>query len=90
MRGNGSNDWQPSREHSIEKVPIALALLVVTGGDYEASIFAGTNYGRDNDSIAGSAGAIAGALHGAKAIRPAWIAQFHGPIVSICMTWLIS
>ncbi len=76
-RGNGTNNWQPSREHSIEEVPIALGFLIVTGGDYEASIFGGTNYGRDNDSIAGMAGAIAGALNGAKAIRSEWMEQIN-------------
>ena len=35
-RGDGSNHWNPSREHSIEEVPVALGFLVVTGGDYEA------------------------------------------------------
>ena len=69
-RGNGSNSWNPSREHSIEEVPIALGFLVVTGGDFEETIFGGTNYGRDNDSIAGMGGAIAGALHGVGALRP--------------------
>ena len=77
MRGQGGNHWQPSREHSIEELPIALGFLVVTGGDYEGSIFGGANYGRDNDSIAGMAGAIAGALHGARAIRPNWIEQIN-------------
>ena len=77
MRGNRTNDWQPSREHSIEEVPIALAFLVVTGGDYEGSIFGGANYGRDNDSIAGMAGSIAGALHGISSIRSEWIAQIN-------------
>ena len=77
MRGQGGNHWQPSREHSIEELPIALGFLVVTGGDYEGSIFGGANYGRDNDSIAGMAGAIAGALHGARAIRANWIEQIN-------------
>lgn len=77
MRGNGTNSWQPSREHSIEEIPIALGFLVITGGDFEGSIFGGTNYGRDNDSIAGMAGAIAGALHGAQAIRSDWIQQIN-------------
>jgi len=72
-RGNGSNDWTPSRSHSIEEVPIALGFLVVTGGDFEGTIFGGTNYGRDNDSIAGMGGAIAGALHGIDALRPEWV-----------------
>jgi len=69
----GTDHFSPSREHSIEEVPVALGFLVVTGGDYEGSIFGGTNYGRDNDSIAGMAGAIAGALHGAGAIRNEWM-----------------
>ena len=73
----GTNNWLPSREHSIEEVPIALGFLVVTGGDFEGSIFGGTNYGRDNDSIAGMAGAIAGALHGAGAIRSTWMEQIN-------------
>ena len=72
-RGKGGNHWTPSREHAIEEVPIALGFLVVTGGDYEETIFGGTNYGRDNDSIAGMGGAIAGALHGIDALRPEWV-----------------
>ena len=74
-RGQGGNHWTPSREHAIEEVPIALGFLVVTGGDYEETIFGGTNYGRDNDSIAGMGGAIAGALHGIDALRPEWVEQ---------------
>lgn len=77
MRGKGGNHWLPSREHSIEELPIALGFLVVTGGDYEGSVFGGSNYGRDNDSIAGMAGTIAGALHGARAIRSNWIEQIN-------------
>ena len=76
-RGNGSNNWNPSREHSIEEAPIALGFLVVTGGDFEETIFGGTNYGRDNDSIAGMGGAIAGALHGIDALRPEWVEQIN-------------
>jgi ADP-ribosylglycohydrolase len=72
-RGNGSDDWNPSRLHSIEELPIALGFLTVTGGDFEQSMFGAANYGRDNDSIASMAGAIAGALHGDGVIRPAWI-----------------
>lgn len=74
-RGNGSDDWQPSRRRSIEELPIALGMLVVTGGDFAESIAAGANYGRDCDSIASMAGAIAGALHGDTAIPGRWIDQ---------------
>ena len=77
QRGDGSNSWNPSREHAIEEVPIALGFLVVTGGDFEETIFGGVNYGRDNDSIAGMGGAIAGALHGSDALRPEWVEQIN-------------
>ena len=76
-RGNGTDDWTPSRSHSIEEVPVALGFLVVTGGDFEGTIMGGTNYGRDNDSIAGMGGAIAGALHGIDALRPEWVKQIN-------------
>ena len=76
-RGNGSDDWTPSRSHSIEEVPVALGFLVVTGGDFEGTIMGATNYGRDNDSIAGMGGAIAGALHGIDALRPDWVEKIN-------------
>ena len=52
----------PSRLHAIEEVPIALGLLVATGGDYSETMLGGVNYGRDSDSIASMGGAVAGAL----------------------------
>ncbi len=76
-RGNESNNWTPSREHSIEEVPIALGFLVVANGDFEQTIFGATNYGRDNDSIAGMGGAIAGALHGLDALRTEWVEKIN-------------
>lgn len=74
-RGNGSNDNAPSREHSIEEVPVALAILLACDGDFTAATLAAANYGRDCDSIAGMAGAIAGAMHGMEALPPAWVHQ---------------
>lgn len=76
-RGNGTDDWAPSREKAIEELPVALGFLVVANGDFEQSIFGAANYGRDNDSIAGMAGAIAGALHGDGVVRPEWVAQIN-------------
>ncbi|HET7092755.1 MAG TPA: ADP-ribosylglycohydrolase family protein, partial [Thermomicrobiales bacterium] len=72
-RGNETDDWRPSRLKSIEEVPIALGFLVVAAGDFQQSVIGAANYGRDNDSIAGMAGAIAGALHGDGAIPPDWM-----------------
>ncbi len=72
-RGNGSDAWHPSRVHSIEEVPVALALTVVCDGDCEAAISASANYGRDCDSIAGTTGSVLGDLHGDGAIRNSWL-----------------
>ncbi len=52
----------PSRLHAIEELPIALGLLVATGGDYAETMLGGVNYGRDSDSIASMGGAVAAAL----------------------------
>ena len=76
-RGDQSNAWTASHEHAIEEVPVALGFLVVTDGAFEGTICGGTNYGRDNDSIAGMGGAIAGALHGIDAIRGEWVRQIN-------------
>ncbi|MFJ9705497.1 ADP-ribosylglycohydrolase family protein [Streptomyces sp. NPDC101234] len=53
---------RPSRLHTIEELPVALGMLLVAGGDYRRAVLGCVNYGRDCDSIATMAGAIAGAL----------------------------
>ncbi|AQS70081.1 ADP-ribosylglycohydrolase family protein [Streptomyces pactum] len=53
---------RPSRLHAIEELPIALGMLLVSGGDYRHAVLGSVNYGRDCDSIATMAGALAGAL----------------------------
>lgn len=53
---------RPSRLHSVEELPVALGMLVVSGGDYRHAVLGSVNYGRDCDSIATMAGALAGAL----------------------------
>ncbi|MFG3125465.1 ADP-ribosylglycohydrolase family protein [Streptomyces sp. NPDC048201] len=53
---------RPSRLHSIEELPVALGMLVVAGGDARHAVLGAVNYGRDCDSIATMAGALAGAL----------------------------
>ena len=60
-----------------QEVPVALGFLVIAEGDFERAIFGAANYGRDNDSIASMAGAIAGAMHGDGVIRPGWIATVN-------------
>ncbi len=66
---------RPSRTRSIEELPVALGMLVATGGRWRDAVLGSVNYGRDADSIAGLAGAIAGALHGIEAIPREWETQ---------------
>ncbi|MFD3839190.1 ADP-ribosylglycohydrolase family protein [Streptomyces sp. NPDC058642] len=53
---------RPSRLHAIEELPVALGMVLVAGGDYRHAVLGAVNYGRDCDSTATMAGAIAGAL----------------------------
>ena len=72
-REPGLGARRPSRLHAIEELPIAIGMLVVTGGDVREAILGSVNYGRDADSIASMAGAIAGALHGIDAVPAEWV-----------------
>ncbi|MFD8637619.1 MULTISPECIES: ADP-ribosylglycohydrolase family protein [unclassified Streptomyces] len=82
---------RPSRLHSIEELPIALGMLLIADGAYETSVLGAVNYGRDCDSIATMAGAIAGALGGEAVVPPAWAKQvaeasrldLHAPAASL-------
>ncbi len=65
----------PSRLHAIEELPLALGLLVATGGDCSETILGGVNYGRDSDSIASMGGALAGALGGTHVVRSDWVEE---------------
>ncbi|MET7849255.1 ADP-ribosylglycohydrolase family protein [Streptomyces avermitilis] len=76
---------RPSRLHAIEELPVALGMLVVAGGDYRHAVLGAVNYGRDCDSIATMAGAIAGALGAAvphdwaKTVARASRLDLHAP-----------
>ena len=54
---------------------MALGMVAAAGGRWREAVLGSVNYGRDADSIAGMAGAIAGALEGAEAIPSEWEAQ---------------
>src|SRR5688572_8512622 len=69
--GVPTDAYQPSRQHAIEELPLALGFAIVNGGDFRGSIEDGINSGRDTDSIGVMAGAILGALHGEDVIREA-------------------
>ncbi|MDN3269371.1 ADP-ribosylglycohydrolase family protein [Streptomyces sp. MA15] len=53
---------RPSRLHAIEELPVALGMVLVARGDFRHAVLGAVNYGRDCDSIATMAGAVAGAL----------------------------
>lgn len=56
-----------------ETVPVALALFDLAQGDPRLTVIYGANFGRDADTIASMAGAIAGAFQGAAAFPPGWV-----------------
>lgn len=56
-----------------ETVPAAIALCVLSGGDFERAVEFAVNFGRDTDTIACMVGAIMGAVGGLSAIPNAWI-----------------
>jgi ADP-ribosylglycohydrolase len=74
-RDQGLGARRPSRTHSIEELPLALAFLVIAKGDFRDTVLGGVNYGRDADSIASMGGAIAGALGGLAAVPGEWVEQ---------------
>jgi ADP-ribosylglycohydrolase len=64
------------RQHftdSRETVPLALALVWLANGNTQKAVEYGANFGRDADTVASMAGAVAGALDGAHALPQAWI-----------------
>ena len=75
-RSPGLGARRPSRLHAIEELPVALGLLAVAGGDFRGSVLGAVNYGRDADSTATMAGAVAGALGGAGSVPAEW----SGPV----------
>ncbi|GLZ80204.1 hypothetical protein Afil01_50110 [Actinorhabdospora filicis] len=86
-RQPGLGARRPSRLHSIEELPAALGMLLIADGDYAKAVLGSVNYGRDADSTATMAGAIAGALGGEKAVPADWAetvatasrVDLHGP-----------
>lgn len=56
----------------IEVLAITTCLFVMTGGNYEEGVIAGTNIGRDSDTIANLVGGLCGAMHGVDCIPADW------------------
>lgn len=68
---------RPSRTKSIEELPVALGLLLAHRGDYRGAVLAAVNYGRDADSIAVMAGAVAAGLGGSEVVPAEWLDEIE-------------
>lgn len=66
-------EWGHLFSEAIHTVVVPFAMFVAAGGDFRDSVVGSVMYGRDNDSYATIAGALAGAYHGVDAIPPEWI-----------------
>ena len=67
-----------------EAVGLAFGALTAARGDFRSAVLTAVNMGRDADTTAAVAGALAGALHGASAIPPDWAAAI-GPVRGSCL-----
>ncbi len=72
-RNMSADARRPSRTKSIEELPVALGLLAAHAGDYRGAVLAAVNYGRDADSIAVMAGALAAGLGGTAVVPAEWV-----------------
>lgn len=66
-------EWGHLFSESIHTLVVALSMFVAAEGDIYRSVVGSIMYGRDKDSYASVAGALAGALHGVDAIPQQWI-----------------
>ncbi len=62
--------WHPI--DPVEVISIATCLFQITGGNYKEGCIAGTNIGRDADTITNIIGALCGALRGIDVIPEDW------------------
>ena len=60
---------------SRETIPLTLAIFYLAQGDLEKCVIYSANLGRDSDTIGSMAGAIAGTLGGAAAVKPEWASK---------------
>lgn len=73
-----AGDIWHSGAYLLETVPSVLYILERHGQDPREAILQAVNQTRDNDTVAAIVGAAVGALRGASALPPAWIADLTG------------
>ncbi|WP_338031646.1 ADP-ribosylglycohydrolase family protein [Diaminobutyricibacter tongyongensis] len=67
-----------------EAIALAFGVFAIAEGDYSEAVLGGVNIGRDADTIAAMAGAMAGALNGVDAIPSEWKDRL-GPLRGSCI-----
>jgi hypothetical protein len=65
-------------------VALAFGAYAAADGDFTESVLTAVNMGRDADTTAAVAGALAGATHGASSIPPEWTTPI-GPARGSCL-----
>lgn len=65
--------WTEYKSVSPEAVASAMAILKLTGGDFQRGIIYSGNFGRDADTICAIVGALSGAMNGMNSIPPHWV-----------------
>ncbi|MFL6121063.1 ADP-ribosylglycohydrolase family protein [Actinophytocola sp.] len=68
--------------HVLNNAAVLAFALTRGGGDYSATITTAVTGGWDTDSTAATAGSLAGALTGAKALPPQWVAPLHNRLAT--------
>jgi ADP-ribosylglycohydrolase len=66
-------EWGHLFSEATHTLVVPLAMFAAAQGDFRQTVIGCVMYGRDNDSYASVAGALAGAFHGVDAIPPAWL-----------------
>jgi ADP-ribosylglycohydrolase len=66
-------EWGHLFSEAVHTLVVALSMFVAADGDLKQSIIGAIMYGRDKDSYASIAGALAAAFHGIDAIPEEWI-----------------
>jgi len=69
--------YYPWADVAPEATALAYGVFAAAKGQYVPSVTGGANVGRDSDTIAAMAGAMAGALHGAGAVPARWREQIN-------------
>ncbi len=70
-----------------EAVALAFGAYAAADGDFEQAVLTAVNMGRDADTTAAVAGALAGATQGVAAVPEHWARPSPRPAAPVCPPW---